>query len=208
MKWAYYIKYKLAAVALLAGIILVILSGNLLERDSYTILDSSMTSIYKDRLQVSRYIYDISNALYKKRMTLEEQPPNGELTTYNQAIEQSILAYEKTILTKEERTEWESFKGHLALYNEQEQGYTNNTVTEAALQSHFERTITNLDALMQIQVGEGQHILNDSHAMVSNRLVFSFFEISLLIVLGLCALVIMSTIDKRLFPKWQNRPMN
>lgn len=207
MKWAYYIKYKLAAVGLLAGIILVILSGNLLERDSYTILDSSMTSIYKDRLQVSRYIYDISNALYKKRMALE-QPQKGDLTTYNQTIEQSILAYEKTILTKEERAEWESFKGHLALYNEQEPGYINNTVTEAVLQSHFEQTTANLDALMQIQVGEGQHILHDSHAMVSNRLVFSFFEISLLIILGLCALVIVSTIDKRLFPKWQNQPMN
>ena len=208
MKWAYYIKYKLATAAVLAVIIILIFSGNMLERNSYSTLDNSMSSIYKDRLQVSRYIYDISNALYKKKIAIAEGKINADLTLHNETIQQSIAAYEKTVLTKEEKAEWLAFKQHLSQYNQQEQSYFEQNTGLTALNNKFDETIANLDALINIQVGEGEHIMQDSHTMVSNRLTFSFFEISLLVILGLCCLVIISAADKSLFPKWQNQPMN
>lgn len=209
MKWAYYIKYKVATATVLAVIIILIFSGNMLERNSYSTLDNSMSTIYKDRLQASSFIYDISNALHKKKMAVTTgNSQSRDIVQHNHIIQQRITAYEATVLTRDEETEWQSFKHHLAQYNQQEQQYLEGSTAVAALNTQFDETIANLDVLINIQVGEGEHIMQDSHSMVSNRLTFSFFEISLLVILGLCCLVIISAVDKSLFPKWQNQPMN
>lgn len=214
MKWAYYIKYKIRTVAFLAIILVVVLLGNILERNSYSTLDTSMSSIYQDRLMASQYIYGISNALYQKKLLIAEgqgKEMQPALAQHDETIHTLIGKYEKTVLTKEEKVKWASFKENLVRYNHHEKQWLNSTMpeqAEAVMQSGFHATIANLDALSSIQAGEGQHLLEDSHTIVNSRLAFSSFEISLLIILGMFVLVIISATDKRIFPNWQNKALN
>ncbi len=215
MKWAYYIKYKIRTVAFLAGILIIVLIGNIVERKSYSTLDTSMSSIYKDRLKASQYIYGISNALYQKKLLLADgaRPGNNLLAAiqqHNRSISNLVADYEQTVLTTEEKNKWRLFKDNLSLYNAHEGQWLNNSNDAAyrSMQAEFNATIQNLNALSNIQVGEGQHLLEDSHTIVNNRLAFSFFEIALLIVLGMFALVIMSATDANIFPQWQNKALN
>ena len=215
MKWAYYIKYKIRTVAFLAAILLVVLLGNFVERNSYTILDNSIASIYKDRLEVSQFLYEISNSLYQKRLILSEKNVvtraiNAEVNIHNININKLIEKYEETVLTKEEKTKWLSFKNSLSEYNYLEKQWLISQTKENYISaiSQFKSTIVYLDALSNIQVGEGHHILEDSHSIVNNRLVFSSFEISLLIILGIFSLIIISATDTRIFKSWQNEALN
>lgn len=215
MKWAYYIKYKIRTVSFLAVILIVVLLGNFIERNSYTTLDDSIVSIYKDRLEVSQFIYEISNSLYQKRLLLSETENTtsttiAQVNAHNDNIFEQVRKYEETVLTKEEKNKWASFKNSLSEYNSLEQQWLNSPAKGnfALVASQFNTTTGYLDALSSIQVGEGHHILQDSHSMVNNRLVFSSFEISLLIILGIFSLIIISATDTRVFKGWQNEALN
>lgn len=215
MKWAYYIKYKVRTVAFLATILVIVLLGNIFERNSYSTLDDSITSIYKDRLEVSQYIYEISSSLYQKKLLLSEADiPNErtrlDIASLNNFIGTQIDKYEKTVLTKEERNKWLLFKENLFEYKTLEQQWLNSPTEEEyeRTTSQFLSTVKILDGLSNIQVAEGLQILEDSHGIVSSRLSFSTFEITLLIILGLFSLIIISAVDERIFKNLKNRSLN
>lgn len=223
MKWPYYIKYKIKAACILIIILSFILLGNIVERNSFSTLDQSIASIYKDRLQVSQYIYEISNALYQKRLLFDAGDGKSGtaiesgIQRHNETIAGLIRDYEQTVLTKEEKIQWNLFKNHLYEYNQLESQWIAGEHTLTAMNSHpayknlrekFNQAILNLDALSKIQIGEGYHLQKDSHSIVSNRLAFSSLEISLVIVLGLFTLVILSATDKNIFQQRQNKALN
>src|SRR5689334_10361494 len=156
MKWAYYVKYKVKAAAFLMVILGIILLGNIWATNSFSALDNSMSSIYKDRLKVSEYIYDISNTLYKKRLLFDagisKEEMRKHVTAYNGSIDKLIKDYELTELTKEEKKQWTLFKTHLQDYNAGEHRHIAAGMPfNADMQVKFDHTVANLDALSKIQ---------------------------------------------------------
>lgn len=213
MKWAYYVRHKLRAAMALTAIMLVILLSNVLERNSFSSLDTSMTSIYNDRLKPAAYLYEISSHLYQKRLLHDDAAQHlredlkGSLANHDQRIASLIAAYETTELTTEESRQWKNFRSNLVQYNNAEQAWldasiqntTEATVLRDAVEGSFDKTIGNLHALNKIQVGEGDNLQKSSHSIVSNNLLLSYLQISLLIVLSLITLVILSASDRALF---------
>lgn len=216
MKWAFYIKYKLRAAAVLTIIILVILVGNLSERKSFSNLDSSMTSIFNDRLKPSSYLYEISQNLYEKRLLLHATRQPGEtaekIREHNSSIASLMRAYETTYLTNEERQQWNNFRKHLQDYNLLENTWLasamNASQPTASMVQAFDLTLDNLNHLNKIQVGEGNNLRKSSHSIVSNNLMFSSLEISLLVVLSLFTLILLSATDHRLFRNTGKEALN
>lgn len=220
MKWAYQIRHKLKAAAVFTGIILVIILGNFSERSSFSDLDASMSSIYNDRLKPATYLYEISNNLYQKRLVLAhtgstpDVPLDQAIRQHDQAIADLVRAYEKTMLTTEEKTAWKNFLASLENYQLMEQGLiaaaAENRGVElfSATTAGFNQTIRHLNELSRIQIGVGNSLQKSSHSIVSNTLMFANVEISLLIILALFTLVILSTTDKALFRHPQNSAMN
>lgn len=222
MKWAYQIRYKIKTATFLTGIMIVILLSNLWERSQFSDLDESMTSIYNDRLKPASYLYELSNLLHQKRLLHDRNVvyPKAELehrvTESNGAIAGLIKAYETTVLTPEERTQWLLFRERLREYDFQEQqwlaAYGKNQEVADGMHSRihqaFNLTLGNLNALNKIQVGEGTNLQRSSHSIVSNTLILSYLEIALLIILSLFTLVILSISDNRLFRQIEKQALN
>ncbi|HRO43252.1 MAG TPA: MCP four helix bundle domain-containing protein [Flavipsychrobacter sp.] len=222
MKWAYNIRHKLRAALGLTAISIIILLSNFFERKSFTNLDSSMNSIYQDRLMPASYLYEISNHLYQKRLSHESNAQNTEgmvrakVAEHNAAIAAIITKYETTVLTKDETTQWAAFKNHLTDYNLLEEQWLHHYATPNAtgdamhlqVVAQFDKALANLNSLTKIQVGEGDNLQKTSHSIVSNTLLLSYLEISLLIVLSLFTLVILSTTDRVLFRNNQHQMLN
>jgi hypothetical protein len=59
---------KAKAVIATFVIILIVLLNNFSSREDYADLDRTMSSIYKDRLMPSGYLFHINNHLYQKRI--------------------------------------------------------------------------------------------------------------------------------------------
>lgn len=222
MKWAYSVKHKLKAAFVLTGIIVVILLSNFSERRSFSNLDNSMVSINNDRLKPANYIFGISSNLYRKRLLHDDnvvqsqEQLQAQASQHNRSIALLMKDYETTYLTKEEKKQWNTFKQNLQEYNNLEASWLRLHAhnTEAALAMHstidrqFDVTMQTLDKLSSIQVGEGDNLAKNSHSMVSSTLALSYLEISLLIVLGIFALVILSVSDNALFRQQQNQVWN
>jgi hypothetical protein len=214
MKWAYQLKHKTKAVGLLALLLIVILAGDLLERSRYSRLDSSITSIMNDRLKPANYIYSISNNLYEKKLLAanDRALPASELSLHRAKHDAEIAAliesYETTYLTPEERVQWSAFRSSLGNYNAIEKQMLASTGNVRAADAAFHKTISHLDALSSIQVGEGTAISKTSHSIINSSLLLSYLEISLLIVLGLYTLIIVSASDNAVFRQKQHQVMN
>jgi hypothetical protein len=216
MKWLYHIKYKIRAVFGLASIIVVIITGNLVLRERIADLDQSMSSIMNDRLKPSGYIFEITHAVYQKRLLFLDSIANAEavarIAHHNSTIETLIISYEKTFLTSEEKQEWLAFKKHLHAYNHFESQYfnsqANTTPDRKAMTAEFSGVLENLGHLSNIQIGEGDQLQKHSKSVVNSSIAFSSVEISLLIVLGLFTMAILSISDHVLFNRKDKQSLN
>ncbi len=220
MKWAYVIRYKLKAAAVLLVIMATILAGNLYERRNFNTLDKSISSIYQDRLMPATYIYELSNHMYRKRLLQEHYTEynNEQLqakTMKHDAAINSILAdYEKTYLTEEESRHWQALKNALYNYHIQYDIALANIRKEIPglnnqqLEYNFNRAMAELDALSKIQAGVGRTIEKDSHAIVTGSMLPAYFENSLLVVLGIICVVLFSVSDSRILQQAQRSSLN
>jgi len=206
MKWAYGVKDKVKAAAVLAVIMCIILLTSFSERRGFTSLGRSVSSIYEDRLLPSTYIFGITDHLYRKRL-LHSQYLHGEnlqaataIQQHNTAIATLMASYEATYLTPEEIAQWGNFKNHLTQYTRYEAGsLANLAALHSTGEQEFDRLMASLNALSRIQVGEGSHLRTTSAAIVGSSAVLSDVQITLLIILGIFALILLSVRDKVLF---------
>ena len=206
MKWAYHIKHKVKATAILFIIILTVIFAQASNRLSVSDLDKSVSSLHEDRLMPATYIFDISNHLYQKRLAQEHGTNNTSKTaSHDESIALLIKNYESTYLTIKEKKAWTEFKLSLDKYNAQyaSAGYNTPEYDEA-----FNAVITSLSTLNNIQIGESSNIQKQSKTIVGSTDMLFQFETALIILLSLFAMVIISISDKALFIKQQKASLN
>ena len=197
MKWAYLIKDKMKAVAVLLLIIVLILVNNISNRRTFSKLNESIASIYKDRLMPATYIFQLTDHLYQKKLLLNTQSEQNKtaVAKHDSAVTAIIKTYETTYLTSVEKRQWTAFKKELGHYN---------TLTmapgkdEEAINESFDNVLNGLNALSEIQANEGSHIFSISKIDISGTIIMSHLEIALLLILGIFALVIINANDNKL----------
>lgn len=197
MNWAFSIQQKLKAAALLGIVCAIVLLTNLMGRQHIDELGSSFSSVYKDRLVVEGYIYELSSHLYQKKLLLDNP---GDLTasqlglnfyTHNAAISRLLTDYEKTRLTKEESACLQSFKADVVALQELERNYLGvlkeqpeEKVTHAQIDKRFAIASENLEHLSHIQLSEGKLLNDHSQRIVYGSTLLTSFEMVVLIAIG------------------------
>lgn len=205
MNWFRQLKYKTRIGLLLVAIMGIILLNNISGRSNYADLNQTMTSLYKDRLMPATYIFRLSDHLYQKKL-LHGQPGPGRsalLQQHDVAIRGLIGDYEATRLTAEERQQWLTFKQQLQQYDQAAaQGQT-----VLAAQS-FDRALKCLEALSNIQTGEGNQLRQSTSAIISTSAVRSSFEIVLVILLGVVTVLLVGTSKEALLQRPHKPSLN
>lgn len=198
MKWAYYVKYKVKAAIVLFIILLTIILNNFSNNYNYSKLDDSFSSLYKDRLLPATYLFQLSGHLYGKQLLHQENTLRNDprQVAHDQAMAAIIKDYEGTYLTQTEKNQWQVFKSHLQQYHQMEQQHA---VPPVQLQAKLEQTISSLSQLTDTQVVEAGQLRKTSSSILSSSISSSHLELSLLIVLGLVAMVLLSVTDRRVF---------
>ncbi|SFQ39180.1 MCP four helix bundle domain-containing protein [Parafilimonas terrae] len=198
MKWAYLVKDKMKAVAVLLLIIVLILVNNISNRKTFSKLNESIASIYKDRLMPATYIFQLTDHLYQKKFLLNEMQANDNAAIaarHDSAIHSIIKTYETTYLTPAEKKHWLAFKKELEQYNTLTSGLEENN---KAVNESFENVIQHLNALSEIQASEGSNIFSIAKIDVGGTIIMSHLEVALLLILGIFALVLINANDNKL----------
>ncbi len=206
MKWAYHIRYKVKAAGLLAIIIAVILINNITEERKYKRLENSISSIYKDRLLPATYLYKLSNHLYQKQLAHEHDADyttaqlNSKDRSHDAAINMLVSDYEATFLTQEEQSYWQEFKTNLHTYNTL---CTTGEVSNQTLSSQLNKAITPLNELTALQAGVGNDLQENSKAILGSTITGTQLENSIVLILGMIAIVLFSVSEKRIYKQQQ-----
>lgn len=214
MKWTYGVKEKFKIAMALTVVILLVLITSMINKNHFTKLQESFTSVYEDRLLVENYIYKLSRELNKKRMAIyNRSEESNEANRSDQRIDVLISNFQNTTLTTEESTVLEDFVEKIKVLRQIELEYKNSTSDQhdalyTAYEEQFDMLSADLLRLSEIQLEEGKKLMETSTSIVTNSHLYSQLEIILVIGIGLViqALIFAS---KSLRPKLtQNEHLN
>jgi hypothetical protein len=193
------LRNKLKMALLLFVVFAGLLIRNFVVKYHISELGTSFNSVYKDRLVVEGYIYELSNCLHAKTLMLDKTYSAGQspavserIRRQNKELSRLIAAYEQTRLTQQEAQVLVVLKQRLQTLGNLEQYYLNHlkygySVNE--VKTELSAVITsasgNLQELSAIQLAVGKDMNDNSQKILSESAVFSQFGIVMLIVIGL-----------------------
>ena len=199
---------KAKAVIATFVIILIVLLNNFSSREDYADLERTMSSIYKDRLMPSGYLFHINNHLYQKRILQQSANfPDAavqlQLANHNKAIDSLIRNYDMTYLTLTEKKQWQIFKQELNLYNAAEkQSLTSvlstddNQLNNKKLGESFDKAVAAVISLNEIQTSEGSVLQRHSKSVIGDTLLHSYMEVPLLFIVCVIIILLSGFTDK------------
>lgn len=191
-----YKKRKISAF-LIIGVLLVLLYGkNLLERQSFRAVSSTLSDVYEDRLLVESYIFQISEKLFTIQKLVDHCTLNFdyskavlEISKEEQEILKLVAAFEATQLTEQEATLLADFKRiiekDLSIKNYQLLYNDSSGVNEAQVKGYDQkiaRAQQDLEKLSAIQLEEGSKLVSKAKTLINRSQIWAQFELALLLI--------------------------
>jgi hypothetical protein len=182
---------------LIIGVLLVLLYGkNLLERQSFRTVSSTLSDVYEDRLLVESYIFQISEKLFTIQKLVDHCTINFdyskavlEISKEEQEILKLVAAFEATQLTEQEATLLTDFKRiiekDLSIKNYQLLYNDSSGVNEAQVKIYDQkiaRAQQDLEKLSAIQLEEGGKLVSKAKTLINRSQIWAQFELALLLI--------------------------
>lgn len=204
MKWTFVIQQKLKVASLLAGVMLMVVLFNLIERKNIAEMNRSVASIYNDRLVPATGIFYLTDNLYSKRFLLEKFLSSGSrdvnalktsLAVHDQNIKLLIRQFETTYMVDKEQAFLREFKQKVSSYNQIEGqilflAESRSKGEAVALydlkgKSSLISTVQKLSELTKIQTTVGGELLNNTKRILATSDLLSHLQMALAIGIGL-----------------------
>jgi hypothetical protein len=193
------ISYKKRKITgfLIIGVLVVMLYGkNLLERQSFRSVSSTLSDVYEDRLLVESYIFKISEKLFTIQKLVDHCTINFdyskavlEISKEEQEILKLVSAFEATQLTEQEATLLADFKriiekdlsikSYQLLYND---STGVNEVQVKVYDQKIARAQQDLEKLSSIQLEEGEKLVSKAKTLINRSQIWAQFEVALLLI--------------------------
>ncbi|MBA0882102.1 MCP four helix bundle domain-containing protein [Flavobacterium undicola] len=175
-------KTKAAAVLIFVTILLLISNYFIGLNSKKT--NESIKAIYNDRLMVSHYIFQYTNAIHQiKIRAIQINPNDSEKQNFVSKRLQSIHRIDKkylaTVLTSEEKKQFKTFQNQCAAI-----GTMNQNKDWQKLTQWSDQSLQTLEVLAQIQIDEGKTELTTANTLHNGNKIFAQFEMGLFIILG------------------------
>lgn len=175
-------KTKAAAVLILVTVLLLV--GNYFNGQNSKKTNESIKAIYNDRLMVSHYIFQYTNAIHQiKTESVQTTQNDSDKQAFISSQLQSISAldkqYLKTVLTPQEKIQFKSFQNQCVAIKTMTQNKDWQKIEQWSSQ-----TLETLEILANIQIEEGKTELTTANTIHAGNQIFSQFEIILFIVLA------------------------
>lgn len=166
----------------------IILTTNLVDRDNYNRIQTSIKNIYYDRLIASELLYNISN-LINSRLVVEYTQDYNNNSDYdlkfNKKLNQYIDKYSKTYLTRDENLEFDFLVKNIEKLNTIEFRTTDDNTINKTYIAIVEDINNNLNKLIKIQMREGKTQLINSKKAINMIDLLTNIEIVVMIILAL-----------------------
>ncbi len=202
MKALYNIHNKAKPALLLMVVVVIILGSSFLEKSLMKDMNTSISSIYKDRLVPAAELFQINDLMYNKRLILEKyllQPTaeNAKLTKQQLAahttqINSIIQQFEATYLVAEESRSFNEFKVEMNRYNALEKKILTsgaNKMVSAGAEKEMAQVFSHirheLSLLSDIQIKVGEELVHSSEVTTGSARLLSNLQIAIVVIITL-----------------------
>ena len=200
MQMLYKIHNKAKPALLLMVVVIIILGSSFLEKRFMRDMNSSVSSIYKDRLIPAGELFYMNDLMYNKRLTLEQyllhpttdqrKKASQQLAVYTQQIHATIQKFEATYLVSEENRRLQAFKANIRRYNTLEKHLLNQSAevpgtVNLEIAQVFKAIHQELVLLSNIQIKVGEELLHSSDAIQGSARLLSNLQIAVIVIITL-----------------------
>ncbi|MDQ3292002.1 MAG: MCP four helix bundle domain-containing protein [Bacteroidota bacterium] len=202
MKFLYGIHRKAKPALLLMVVVAIILGSSFLEKSLMKDMNTSVSSIYKDRLIPASELFYINDLMYNKRLLLEKylaQPTaentkvtQNQLAAYSTQIDSIVRKFETTYLVAEESRSFKEFKAEMDQYNALEKtllhsasGNAISAADQKEIAQVFSQIHHELFLLSAIQVKVGEELVHSSEATTGSARMLSNLQIAIVVIVTL-----------------------
>ena len=214
MKWTYIIRQKTKTATALAVVFGLMMITSLMDRNYFSELQRSVTSVYEDRLLAESYIYRLSGLLHEKKRLMNELVNVDEARAMQKSLDDSIrtlvVRYGKTYLTETESSLFGDLQQRLTHLSvlETRFGTGDSSEHQRVVALQHQKLSDNLNCLSELQLAETKNIVADTDRIIASSEATSRVEISILVVVGLMvqALILAARSEIPRFP--QNSSLN
>jgi len=191
-----YKKRKISGFLIIGALVVMLYGKNLLERQSFRAVSSTLSEVYEERLLMESYIFQISEKLFTIQKLVDHCTINydyskvvAEISKEEQAILKLLEAFEATQLTEQETALLADFrriiekdlsiKSYQLLYND------STGVNEAQVKVYDQkiaRAQQDLEKLSAIQLEEGGKLVSKAKTLINRSQIWAQFELALLLI--------------------------
>ena len=191
-----YKKRKISGFLIIGALVVMLYGKNLLERQSFRAVSSTLSEVYEERLLMESYIFQISEKLFTIQKLVDHCTLNydyskvvAEISKEEQAILKLLEAFEATQLTEQETALLADFrriiekdlsiKSYQLLYND------SSGVNEAQVKVYDQkiaRAQQDLEKLSAIQLEEGGKLVSKAKTLINRSQIWAQFELALLLI--------------------------
>ena len=189
---AFYNKAKWVLGILIVFVLIV--ATNLIDRNNFIRVKDSVTTIYEDRLIAKDIIFDMSKLIHEKEVAIVSTDSvffNSSNKVVNNSLQELLLKFEQTKLTKEENQIFSNLKEDVLVLKGLEDNYLqDNRTNKSKYLNQIKVVKGDLNNLSDIQIDEGKRQMFISKKAIDTVELFTQIEIYLLIFLAIVIQII------------------
>jgi len=185
MKWVYGIEQKRKAALLLVIVLVIVGAKNILDKRSMSLLSTSFSAVYEDRLVAEGYIFHLSEIMHARLHELQQPAVEG-LQQQRADMNRLITAYGHTKLTEQEAGIFREFRAHILAVATLEDRFleTHEPALQQQIVTQYNQAFAVLLKLSGIQLTEGYALKKQSEKIVAGSALLNYMELALLIAIG------------------------
>ncbi len=179
----------------LAMAFLLVLGSNRLDQRHFSTVQTTVNSVYDDRVVVQDFIYQLNNIFHQKELRLVQNNEFKVDATENQRVEELLTDFGETQLTSEEAILLKDLNSRFTTFKELEQTMANSQeeLEDGKRTTAIKELNTlgkNLDGLAEIQLEESNQLTQRSKKSLGMNILLSKLEVAFLVIIGIAMLTL------------------
>ncbi|KAA2219009.1 MCP four helix bundle domain-containing protein [Maribacter flavus] len=174
----------------LAIAFLLVLGSNRLDQKHFSRIQTTVNSVYQDRVVVQDFIYQLNNIFHQKELELLQQEEGPTKPLINEKVDELLVKFGTTEMTAEEsqllnelNKKYERLKDLETRFQEAPLESSNKYLGQ--LSNTLKGMQTTLDGLARIQLDESGQLTSISNRSFGMNILLSKLEVGFLIIIGL-----------------------
>lgn len=180
---------------ILAMAFLLVLGSNRLDQRHFSTIQTTVNSVYQDRVVVQDIIYQLNNIFHQKELRLTRNGEFQSSDSENLKVEQLVAEFGATELTFDESNLLKDFKNNFSALKELENKKVESSI-EATSSNYmpvikkFKEIKETLNGLAKIQLEQSGKLTQLSNKSLGMNILLSQLEVAFMIIIGIAMMAL------------------